>query len=151
MYRVFGRGIDPVMAMKSRGWLLALTVLSVVGSARAELLVSSFSGNSVHRFSETNGAAIGSGIFIANSSGGLNLPHGLASGPDGNIYVASAGNDAVLRYNGTNGAFIDAFVPSGSGGLDYPVDLVFREDGFLYVSSQLSHSILRFNATNGTS
>ena len=118
--------------------------------AAAELFVSNFSGNRVSRFSETNGAVIGTGTFITNGSGGLSLPHGIAFGPDGNVYVASAGNDAVLRYNGTNGAFLNAFVPSTNGVIDYPVWLEFRPDGFLYVSSQLNNSVARFQATNGT-
>ena len=116
-------------------------------SARADLLVSSFSGNRVLRYNETNGAFVST--FIAANAGGLNLPHGLAEGPDGNLYLASAGNDAVLCFNGTNGAFIDTFIASGSGGLDYPVWLEFRADGFLYVSSQLNNSVLRYSATNG--
>lgn len=117
---------------------------------RAELFVASFSGNRIHRYSETNGAAIGTSVFVSQGSGGLNLPHGMAFGPDGNLYVASAGNDAVLRYHGTNGSFIDAFIPADNGVLDYPVWLEFRPDGFLYVSSQLNHCVARFNATNGS-
>ena len=31
------------------------------------------------------------------------------------LFVASPGNDEVLRYNGTTGAFFDDFVTSGSG------------------------------------
>jgi gluconolactonase len=127
-------------------WLALLLLVSLT-SARADLLVSAFNGNSVLRFSETNGTSLGT--FIAAGSGGLSLPHGLATGPDGNLYVASAGNDSVLRYNPTNGAFIDAFIPSGSGGLDYPVTLIFRPDGLLYVSSQLNDRVLRFNASTG--
>jgi len=131
---------------------LAVLLLGLLftASADAELLVASFSGNRIHRYSETNGAAIGTGIFVAANSGSLNLPHGMAIGPDGNLYVASAGNDAVLRYNGTNGAFINEFVAATNGFLDYPVWLEFRPDGFLYVSSQLNNSIVRFHATNGT-
>ncbi len=118
-------------------------------TAHAELFVASFNGNRIHRYSETNGAAIGTGVFVATGSGGLNLPHGMTIGPDGDLYVASAGNDAVLRYDGTNGAFLNAFIPSTNGVLDYPVSLQFRPDGFLYVSSQLNNSIVRFYATNG--
>ena len=48
-------------------------------------------------------------------------PTGLTFGPDGNLYVTSSLNDQVLRYDGSTGAFLDAFVPSGSGGLGWPV------------------------------
>lgn len=88
---------------------LLLLFLSAV-TTQAELFVASFSGNRVHRHSETNGAAIAGGTFVSAASGGLSLPHGMAVGPDGNLYVASAGNDAVLRYNGTNGAFLNEFI-----------------------------------------
>ena len=138
-----------LQGMKSPFFALGLGLSLICGgwSARADLLVSSFSGHRVLRYSESNGVALG--VFITNGSGGLNLPHGLAVGPDGNLYVASAGNDAVLRYNGTNGAFLGEFIPSTNGVLDYPVGLEFRPDGFLYVSSQLNNSVARFQATNG--
>jgi hypothetical protein len=54
----------------------------------------------------------------------------MAIGPDGNLYVASAGNDAVLRYNGTNGAFINEFIAPTNGFLDYPVWLSFAPTVF---------------------
>ena len=71
---------------------------------------------------------------MGTNNGGLNLPHGLTYGSDGNLCVASAGSNAVLRYNGTNGAFIDTFITNGSGGLHYSVWVEFRGDS-LYVSS----------------
>lgn len=47
--------------------------------------------------------------------------------PDGNLSVASSMTGAVLRYRGTTGAFVDAFVPSGSGGLYQTGDLLFHD------------------------
>jgi DNA-binding beta-propeller fold protein YncE len=48
------------------------------------------------------------------------FPLAIAFGPDHNLYVStseSGGSDgAILRFNGTSGAFIDAFVPSVDGG-----------------------------------
>jgi hypothetical protein len=79
--------------------------------------------------------------FIPDGSGGLTAPaRQSVFGPDGNhdgapdLYVASAGSNAILRYDGTSGSFIDAFVTSGSGGLNGPFDLAFGPDGNLYVS-----------------
>src|SRR6185503_17850217 len=139
-------GMNPPACKRQHLTLLMLLVMAP--SASAELFLSSFSGNRVLRYNETNGAFIS--VFVASGSGGLDAPHGLAFGPDGNFYVASANSDEVLRYNGTNGAFLNAFVPASGGWLDYPVWLEFRPDGFLYVSSQLNSSVVRFNATNGT-
>ena len=55
----------------------------------------------------------------------------------------------VLRFDGTTGAFIDAFVPAMSGGLDGPFGLVFGPDGNLYVSSSSTNEVLRYNDTTG--
>src|ERR1051325_2436112 len=87
--------------------------------ARADLLVSSYRKGRVCRFNEHPGQYVDT--FVPNTSGLLTLPHALAFGPDGNLYVASAGNDSVLRYDGTGGGFLNMFVQPGVGGLDYPV------------------------------
>jgi hypothetical protein len=55
----------------------------------------------------------------------------------------------VLRYDGTTGAFMGAFVPMGSGGLQAPVDLVFGRDGNLYVSNVFPDSVLRYDGVTG--
>jgi hypothetical protein len=83
---------------------------------------------SVLRYGAVTGAPAGvsgvpgDAVFVPASSGGLTNPSSIVFGPDGNAYVSStaSSSNAVLRYNGTTGAFIDAFVPSGSGGLDGP-------------------------------
>jgi hypothetical protein len=71
--------------------------------------------------------------FVPHSSGGLLIPLGILFGPDGNgdghqdlyvnsqLFVGSFGGknstNAVLRYDGVTGAFIDTFVTTDSGGL----------------------------------
>ena len=85
------------------------------------------------------------------ANGGLDLSSGLAFGPDGNLYVGSLNTDEVLRYDGTSGAFLGAFVASGSGGLNGPGagGLIFRPDGLLYVLSRATSSVLRYDAASG--
>jgi hypothetical protein len=55
-----------------------------------------------------------------------------------------------LRFDGTTGAFVDAFVSAGDGGLSRPRDLVFGPDSNLYVSSFGTGDIFRYNGTTGT-
>jgi hypothetical protein len=74
--------------------------------------------------------------FITAGSGGLSAPQGITLGSDGNAYVAG-NNGAVLRYNGTTGAYINTFVSQGSGGLGFSgtqAGLAFGPDGNLYVT-----------------
>jgi hypothetical protein len=112
---------------------------------------------SVLRFDAATGAPAGvsglpgDAVFISSGSGGLTNPSRMVFGPDGNAYVGStaSASNAILRYDGTTGAFIDAFVPSGSGGLDGPLGMVFRPDGYLYVVGWRSNSVLRYQTSNG--
>src|SRR5262245_55197758 len=64
----------------------------------------------------------------------------------------SPGSRSILRYNGTTGAFISAFVPSGSGGLNAPRGMTFGPDGNLYVLNSDptdNFNILRYDGTTG--
>jgi streptogramin lyase len=63
---------------------------------------------------------------------------------DGKLYVASWATDAVLRYDGATGAFLDVVVPAGSGGLDGPSGLAFDAGGNLFVASALTGQVLRY-------
>jgi hypothetical protein len=104
--------------------------------ANTQLL--STSGGGILRFDGTTGAFIDT--FVAPNSGGMQKPVSMVFGPGGDLYVGSADTtvglgiisadphtSTVLRFNGTNGAFIDQFVPPDSGGLRYPSALIFSE------------------------
>jgi streptogramin lyase len=86
--------------------------------------------------------------FVSPGSGGLSTARSSVFGPDGNLYVASASTNAILRYDPT-GEFLGAFVPSASGGLSTPWDLAFGPDGDLYVSSSGNGEVLRYDGSTG--
>jgi hypothetical protein len=116
------------------------------------LYVNSFGTNSVMRYEGTTGAplpALGQMGATFASGGGLQNPTALILGRDGNLYVSSQANSSVLRYDGTTGDFLDAFVPTGLGGLNTPRGLVFAPDGNLYVSSNGTQSVMRYDGTTG--
>jgi DNA-binding beta-propeller fold protein YncE len=126
---------------------LVIPVAAAAVASSGDLLVGNGGSNSVSRFDGATGAWLGD--FVAQGSGGLASPRGLAFGPDGNLYVSSRNNSSVLRYDGATGAFIDAFVPSGSGGLSTAVGLTFGPDGNLYVASRDNHAVLRYDGATG--
>jgi len=114
--------------------------------------------NSVTRYDGTTGAPLpgplgapGTADFVVPDSGGLDDPHSLKFGPDGNLYVASFGNNTVLRYNGTTGAFMNTFVTPGLGGLASPHGSAFGPGGDLFVGSAGTNQVLRYDGLTGAS
>jgi DNA-binding beta-propeller fold protein YncE len=109
--------------------------------------VSDLGTDTVQRFNGTTGAFLNT--FVTSGLGGLNNPHSLAFGPNGNLFVTNNRGANVLQYNGATGAFIGVFATGN--GLDAPTGLAFGLDGSLYVSSSApaSNAILRFNGTTG--
>ena len=67
------------------------------------------------------------------------------------LLLADPLTDSILRFDGTSGAPLGAFVSSGSGGLVAPLDPTFGPDGNLYVISNDpgAAKILRFDGTSG--
>ncbi len=121
-----------------------LTTFLLSPTAVADVLVGSWAGDSVRRYDD---AGTYLGDFVPPGSGGLNLPDGMDFGADGNLYVSSSLSNQVLRYDGTTGAFIDAFVNSG---LSAPGNLKFGPDGFLYVCNKNTGQVLRFDPGDGS-
>lgn len=87
--------------------------------------------------------------IVPRHGGGLDGGHHIAIGTDENLYVASGGTNAILRYDGRSGEFLGEFVPSNSGGLNNPHGLRFGPDNNLYVASKLGDEILRYDGRTG--
>lgn len=127
----------------------ALFLFLFTSPSRAQLLVSDFNLHQIVRI-ETEGPSPGSAsVLVSPGAGGLSLPHRSRLGPDGALYVASAGTDQILRFDASSGAPLGVFAGPSPGALDYPVDFVFRPDGYLYVTSQLTNTVHRYSATTG--
>lgn len=130
-------------------------VLGVTVGPDSLIYACSETTNEVLRFDPTSGALVD--VFIGDDAstpqdetGGLAGPSGIVFGPDCAAYVASFNDDAVRRYEGRSGAFLDVFVPSGTGNLDGPdAGLAFGPDGDLFVPSFFNHRIKRYDGATG--
>jgi hypothetical protein len=96
----------------------------------------------------TNGAFLGP-FVSTNNNGGISGPSGMTWGPDGHLYVVGRFSSHVMKYDGTNGAFIKMFVTNGIGGLAQPFGCHFGPDGNLYVVSGNNNKVVRFDGTSG--
>jgi hypothetical protein len=61
------------------------------------------------------------------------------------LLVTDRSNDAVYRYDGATGEFIEVFIASGTGGLDRPVNITEGPDGHLYIANFGPGEILKFD------
>jgi DNA-binding beta-propeller fold protein YncE len=100
--------------------------------AAEELLVADRLTNRVYRYGET-GQFLG---VLINDPVNLDEPNGLALSPDGtHLYIASRGNNQVVRYD-YNGATATNPQVVVSSGVDVPASVLFSADGSrLYVSN----------------
>jgi hypothetical protein len=141
-------------------WAFALAagVLGAAATRADSILVADASTGNVLQFDAGTGAPVGGGTLVAGGTGGLTSPTGMALGPDGNLYVASAADSSVLEFS-LQGTPLGTFVAGGSGGLQVvttgagglsaPTGLVFGPDGNLYVASQGSSSVLAYDGNTG--
>lgn len=119
------------------------------------IYVASEESNRVLRFDARTGAFLGRFVWddpdtAVDETGGLDGPGAVLFGPDGALYVSSFDGDAVLRYDGRSGVFVDEFVAPRAGGLDGPdAGMVFGPDGDLYVPGFYNHAVLRYDGVTG--
>jgi hypothetical protein len=71
----------------------------------------------------------------------------LAVGPDGNVYVADAGNSRISVFS-TSGQFLRSFgsFGEGSGGLDDPYGIAIAPNGTVYVADTFNFRISVFGS-----
>ena len=139
------------------GWIArvalcaAVAVLALLGTqvgveAKPQLLVSSAANSRIIRYD----GATGDYITTFASGGPLDYPYGLASGPDGNVYVADWSTNEVLRYDWLTRGFIDSFADvAGPGWLYRPSFLTFGPDDNLYVGKTAGDWIKRYDGSTG--
>lgn len=133
-----GAFIDP-FTQGSLGDKVANVLFGPDGNVYVGITVEGPGTSHIARFDATTGAYLGD--FVAPGSGGLRTLSGMVFGPSvGNpgkldLYVASARDSNVLRFDGSTGAFLGDFIPAGRGGLSGAIGITFGPDGNLYVSS----------------
>ncbi len=139
--RVFGVPASLSARRSRKTFLAALLVVFGAGHAAAQTLyVSSETDNALYSVDLVTGQRLGTPI--SGASGLLSAPQALALDPtQGSIFVASAGNNRILRYNPDTGV-TDLF--AGVSSLDSPVGLAFDSGGNLFVSNFGAGNILRF-------
>lgn len=97
----------------------------------------------------TNGDACDNNCTFPACGNGIVDPNEECDGGPLTLLVGSFEDNAVRRFDGTTGAFIDVLVSSGSGGLSSPQTLAIGPDNNLYVSSWATGSVLRYNLITG--
>ena len=106
------------------------------------MFISGHNDNEVLRFRAKNGASMGP----VNQAAFLDWATGFDFGPDGNLYVASFFDDAVIKFSRRTGQSMGTFAANCDG----PEMIEFEPNGDLYVASYFGDSIDRFDGRSGT-
>lgn len=138
-----GASLGELVGSSKAGLSLPYAMLAHDG----ELLLAVWGANAVWKFDGTTGNFLR--ILVPPQTGGMNLPAGLAMGPEGALYVSSANSDAILRFDRMTGTPLGVFADSADG-LDEP-DAMLWHGGRLLVCSRANHRVYSFDATGGSS
>ena len=138
--------------------LLLLVVAFTMQTCRVEadiMYVLSNFQNAVYRYDAATAQPLPPsgnwpGLFVG-SDAGLHDPHGLALGPDGDVYVGSGSQfsdfgNGVFRFDKSTGALVRKI---GVQTAKFPFGIAFGPDGMLYVNSYNTQTIQRYNPDSG--
>jgi tripartite motif-containing protein 71 len=103
----------------------------------------------VQKFTSSGGFIRTWGTF-GTADGEFFSPRGIATDPDGNVYVVEAFGERVQKFTATGG-FLRKWGSTGSGDgqFSFPQDLVADSDGNVYVADTGNIRIQKFTATGG--
>lgn len=88
--------------------------------------------HAIQRFNGQTGEFIEA--FVVPEAG-MEVPSGIAFGPNGDLFVASYGTGKILRYDGTNGSLVPSILFASLGAASGPRFIAFDPDGNLYVAT----------------
>ena len=108
------------------------------------LYVASELTNEIVRFRVSDGQHVDT-FVVGGGNNPLDGPSGITWSPSGDLYVSSFNSDAVLRFDGTTGNFLEA-LGSVNGLVNGPDNgTVFGPDGKLYIPSYFDNRIVRYD------
>lgn len=118
-YDTAGTFVRELVANNSTG---IANLISLVFGPDGHVYLMAGTLNGVYRFHGTTGEPLpGPGhsgaVFIDGNADGLNGPQDLAFDVGGDLFVIGSGLNAVLRYDGSTGAFESYFVPNNAEGI----------------------------------
>jgi streptogramin lyase len=139
-----GLFVDPIVPPRTGG--MEAPFAMAVGPD-GDVYVTSYGTSQILRYDATLGTFMG--VFIPANSGGLVQPFALTFGPDGNLYVTpdDITTQAVFRFNGQTGAFMDVFVTTSFPGA-YSA-LAFAPNGNLFLVDLIQGGISEHNGQTG--
>jgi hypothetical protein len=124
-----------------RPWRPAIEFLEDRTTPVAAVIAASYFDSAVYALDPNSGALLQT-LVPPNSPSAIDGPAGTVVGPDGNLYLSSQNNDAIVEYNVTTQALstlipssvLDPIAAANHDSVFAPSGLAFGPDGNLYVS-----------------